>query len=240
MQVLTVIPTFLDFGSGAPGSAGSSQYVLATVLAAATDFTASVAGEASGDYTISSSCPSSGSDPKICLVNVTFAPTASGARPASLNLSAKYTDSGTTRTPQLTVSLSGTGSASTKAIAVDPATPSTLYAGISGSGIYKSTDNAATWTAAATQPSDTRITALAVKPADTAKLFAATGGGGVFVSLDGGVNWSACADVGLDNINVSSLVVTAAGQLFAGTDAGVFTSSNDCASWTAQNSGLPQ
>ena len=162
-------------------------------------------------------------------MDVAFAPTASGARPATLTLSADYTDSttATTSAPQVTVSLSGTGTFTTEAIAVDPVTPSTLYAGISGSGIYKSTDTAATWTAAATQPSDPRITALAVKPGDTAKLFAATGGGGgVFVSFDGGVNWSACADTDLDNANVSSLVVTAAGQLFAGTDAGVFTSSN--------------
>ena len=169
------------------------------------------------------------SDYNICLVDVAFAPTSSGARPATLTLIADYTDSttATTSAPQVTVSLSGTGTFTTKAIAIDPVTPSTLYAGISGSGIYKSTDNAATWTAAATQPSDTRITALAVKPGDTAKLFAATGGGGVFDSLDGGVNWSACADTDLDNANVSSLVVTAAGQLFAGTDAGVFTSCND-------------
>lgn len=102
MQVLTVTPTptSLDFGSGALGSAGSSQSVLATVLAAATDFPASVAGEASGDYTISSSCPSSTSD---------------------------YT-----------------------------------------------------WTAAATQPSDTRITALAVSPGASNVLYAGTASGTVF------------------------------------------------------------
>ena len=35
------------------------------------------------------------------------------------------------------------------AIAVDPKTPSTLYAGTNGSGVFKSTDGAATWNAAA-------------------------------------------------------------------------------------------
>ncbi|MDP4028452.1 MAG: DUF1566 domain-containing protein [Gallionella sp.] len=123
-------------------------------------------------------------------------------------------------------------------IVVDPVAPATLYAGIDGAGVYKSTDGSASWSAASTQPTNTRVKALVIKPGDSAALFAATYGGGVFKSSDSGVNWSACATQPA-NLNLLSLTMDAAGKLYAGSEAGVFVSSDGCASWAAMNAGLP-
>ncbi|MEF3696015.1 choice-of-anchor D domain-containing protein [Desulfolutivibrio sp.] len=236
--------TALDFGAVAVGST-TSQYLPLSILAGTSGISATLSGEGSGDYTVTSLCPATFEAAGTCAVTVGFSPTAVGSRPAILTLAATYTGtsaSGTTYTTNSTlpVTLSGTGSTTVRAIAADPVAASTLYAAIAGSGVYASADGGATWTAATVQPSDTRLTALAIKPGDTATLFAATDGGGVFISRDSGLTWNACADTGLDSPNVLSLIVTGAGQLFAGTGAGVFTSGNDCSSWTEQNTGLPE
>ncbi|NDY57929.1 choice-of-anchor D domain-containing protein [Desulfovibrio sulfodismutans] len=221
--------TAIDFGAVAVGST-TSQSLLLSVLAGTGGLSATLSGEGSGDYTVTSACPATFTQATSCALIIGFSPTAVGSRPATLTLAVT----------SLPVSLSGTGSATVRAIAADPVAASTLYAAIAGSGVYASADGGATWTAATVQPSDTRLTALAIKPGDTATLFAATDGGGVFISRDSGLTWNACADTGLDSPNVLSLIVTGAGQLFAGTGAGVFASSNDCSSWTEQNTGLPE
>jgi len=124
------------------------------------------------------------------------------------------------------------------ALVADPVTPTTLYAGLDGSGVFKSVDNGSTWVAATTQPSNQRIRALVIKPGSPSTLYAATYGAGVASSVNGGVDWTACANTSLSNLNVTTLVVAADGTLYAGTEGGVFVSS-DCSTWTARNTGLP-
>jgi hypothetical protein len=127
---------------------------------------------------------------------------------------------------------------STSAIVIDPATPTTLYAGLDGAGVYKKT-SLIDWTAATTQPAHLRVKALVIKPGDSSKLFAATYGGGVFQSTDSGVNWNVACTSQPTNLNLLSLVVDAAGKLYAGSEAGVFVSSDSCVNWTALNTGMP-
>jgi photosystem II stability/assembly factor-like uncharacterized protein len=124
-------------------------------------------------------------------------------------------------------------------IAIDPATPATLYAGLDGGGIYNSSDGGGNWSPATTQPANLRVKALVIKPGDGTKLFASTYGGGVFKSSDGGDNWSACTNTNLTNLNVVSLTIDSSGKLYAGTEAGVFVSADGCGTWTAINGGLP-
>jgi hypothetical protein len=239
VKPVTPDKTALDFGALAAGSA-TSQSLLLSVLTGTGGLSATLSGEGSGDYTVTSACPATFTQATSCALIIGFSPTAVGSRPATLALASTYTDSTGIYSATWPVSLSGTGSATVRAIAADPVAASALYAAIAGSGVYASADGGATWTAATVQPSDTRLTDLAIKPGETATLFAATDGGGVFISRDSGLTWNACADTGLDSPNVLSLIVTGAGQLFAGTGAGVFASSNDCSSWTAQNTGLPE
>lgn len=114
-----------------------------------------------------------------------------------------------------------------------------LYAGFDGSGIWKSTDNGATWNAAATQPDNQQIKGLVIHPVTRSTFFAASYGGGMFKSTTSGDVWMACANTNLSGaaLNAVSLAIDANGRLFAGTEAGIFTSS-DCASWDAANTGL--
>lgn len=76
------------------------------------------------------------------------------------------------------------------AVAVDPKTSSTLYAGVEG-GLYKSTDAGATWKKT-TYPGDNAV-ALAISPARPQLVLAVNAKsreGLVFRSEDGGATWS--------------------------------------------------
>lgn len=138
------------------------------------------------------------------------------------------------------------------AISIDPITESKVYTGLDGAGIYRSTNSGGTWTEASTQPTNKRVKALVINPGDRTTLYAATYGGGVFKSVNvsgdpanNGRDWSVCKDSlnvennGLTNLNIVSLGIDANGKLYAGTEAGVFVSDNECVSWTAMNNGLP-
>jgi photosystem II stability/assembly factor-like uncharacterized protein len=73
------------------------------------------------------------------------------------------------------------------ALAIDAATPATLYAGTNG-GDYKSIDEGTSWTAFNSGLEATYITALAIDPATAATLYA-TSYGSVFKSTNGGTSW---------------------------------------------------
>lgn len=65
-----------------------------------------------------------------------------------------------------------------------------LYAGAGYSGLYKTTDGAATWTAASQGlPASDWIQVLAVDPLDPSTIYAGTTDAGLFKSTDGGVTW---------------------------------------------------
>jgi hypothetical protein len=123
-------------------------------------------------------------------------------------------------------------------IVIDPATPTTLYAGLDGSGIYKSTDNGATWAPAAIQPLSKRINAVVIDKNVSSTLYAAAYGSGVYKSPDSGATWSACTTQPA-NLNLVSLISDASSKLYAGTEDGVFVSTDGCGTWGAMNSGLP-
>jgi hypothetical protein len=127
---------------------------------------------------------------------------------------------------------------STRSIVVDATAPTKAYSALDGAGVYRSTDSGANWTAATTQPSNLNVRALAIKSASPTTLFAASYGGGVFKSTDSAANWAACA-AQPTNLNLLSLAIDASGRLYAGSEAGVFVSTDDCATWTVMNTGLP-
>ena len=110
------------------------------------------------------------------------------------------------------------------ALAIDPLTPATLYAGTDTYGVFKSTDGGGHWNAANTgMPTPTDVSALAIDPSTPATLYAATWGTGVLKSTDGGEHWSEF-NPGLTNPYVSTLAIDSAvpTNLYAGTNGGVF------------------
>ena len=95
---------------------------------------------------------------------------------------------------------SGLTATDVQALAIDPTTPATLYAGTIGSrvaaySVFKSTNGGTSWTAASSGlPANTEVNALAIDPSTPATLYAGTGdlfsgNGGVFKSTDRGTTW---------------------------------------------------
>ena len=90
------------------------------------------------------------------------------------------------------------------ALAINPKTPTTLYA--AGSGVFRSTDGGKNWSAINTGLTNLRILTLAVNPQTPTILYAGTYGGGVFRSTDEGESWSA-VNVGLTDLGIEALAI---------------------------------
>ena len=82
-------------------------------------------------------------------------------------------------------------SAGITALAVDPVTPETVYAGTFGGGVFKSTNSGENWSASGL--TNKYVWALAIaRTAPSTTVYAATNDG-VYRSGDGGVTWIASA-----------------------------------------------
>jgi hypothetical protein len=129
------------------------------------------------------------------------------------------------------------------ALAVDPSAPATVYAGPSSGGVFKSLDSGASWKAVNHGLPDLqnrRVTAFAIDPRTPTTVYISLVGGisdgGVFKSIDAGANWSP-AGSGLGNRAVISLAIDSATPsiLYAGTDSGLFRSSDSAGTWVASD-----
>jgi hypothetical protein len=84
---------------------------------------------------------------------------------------------------------------SVSALAIDSSTPSTLYAGTRGDGVFQSTNGGDSWSPVNTGLSSVHVNALAIDPITPSTLYAGTenvgtGGVGVFRSTNSGGSWS--------------------------------------------------
>jgi photosystem II stability/assembly factor-like uncharacterized protein len=132
----------------------------------------------------------------------------------------------------------------TNALAVDPTSPSTLYAGLtnlSNGGVFKSTDRGASWARAPGSFQQFFIVRVRTHANAPGIVWAGTLDAGVLRSTDGGSTWSA-QNEGLTNPRIRELEVAPSSSLvlYAGTDAGVFRSLNGGANWEPANEGLPE
>jgi len=111
-----------------------------------------------------------------------------------------------------------------------------VFVGTQGGGVFRSTDNAETWTGINNGLTATNVRALAISSVD--HIFAGTFGG-VFRSTDNGNHWVAVNN-GLEFPFVISLAVNANGDIFAGTfeGGGVYRSTDDGENWALVNNGL--
>jgi hypothetical protein len=96
----------------------------------------------------------------------------------------------------------GPWAATILALAIDPATPTTIYAGaggtygLDGGGVYKSTNGGGNWIVVNTGMAihdglDPYILSLAIDQATPSTLYAGTNTHGIFKSTNGGENWHA-------------------------------------------------
>jgi cysteine-rich repeat protein len=125
------------------------------------------------------------------------------------------------------------------ALAIDPTTPTTLYAGTYSGGVFRSLNGGSSWSAVNAGLTSTSVLALAIDPATPTTLYAGTYDG-VFKSLNAGSSWSV-VNTGLTSTSVLALAIDPATPttLYAGTGGGVFKSLNAGSSWSAVNTGLP-
>lgn len=132
-------------------------------------------------------------------------------------------------------------------VTLDPAAAPTVYATTGTSGIFKSTDAGATWSAINQGLTALDIRSLIVHPKEPNLLYAG-GVGTVFKSTDGGIHWSPL-DFGsfpsftnlLAISTVRAIVPTpgAGNLIYAGSSFGVFKTADQGAGWAAMNTGLP-
>jgi len=82
----------------------------------------------------------------------------------------------------------------------------TLFAG-TGEGVFLSTDNGTSWTAAGL--SNAIVSALAIWGTNifAGTIYTGVSNGGIFLSTDNGTSWTA-VDTGLTNTNISSLAIS--------------------------------
>ena len=141
----------------------------------------------------------------------------------------------------------GMSTAQVAAIAVDPTTPSTLYAGTTD-GIFKSTNGGGSWQTVNTGLTNLGVNALVLDPAIPTTLYAGTNGGGIFKSTDGGGSWRA-VNTGLTYLFVYALALdpTSPNELYVGMYCGcgnlapyigIFKSTDGGENWQAVNNGL--
>ena len=147
-------------------------------------------------------------------------------------------------------------------LAIDPFTPTTLYAGVgdsgnygesgsAASGVFKSTDGGASWNV--TTLKDTAVTVLTIDPTKASTLYAVsqgiysepTGFRGLFKSTDGGASWVTIG-AGLDNLAGVGATITAivinpnnSRAVYAATSGdGIYRSVDGGGSWTRFSDGL--
>jgi hypothetical protein len=105
------------------------------------------------------------------------------------------------------------------AVAVDPVSPSTVYAGSSLNGLFRSDDGGQSWRAIDEGLGSLAVTELVVDPTAPSNLYAGTANG-VYRSTDGGAHWS---PVGFhqDAITALALDPASASTLYAGVPLGL-------------------
>ena len=122
-------------------------------------------------------------------------------------------------------------------IAIDPLTPTTLYAG-TGQGVFKSLDGGANWFLNNTNLNTASTRALVVDPINPAILYSG-GEFGVYRSTNGATNWQA-VNSSLGNQTVRALAINpvTSTTLYAATAGGIYRSVTSGAGWAAFNNGL--
>jgi hypothetical protein len=138
-------------------------------------------------------------------------------------------------------SSTGLANSVVQSLVVDAQTPTTLYAGTGSSGVWKSIDGGATWTASSdgitTSNGGLDVRALAIDPSSTATLYAGTGAG-MYKSVNGGAKWTS-VDHGTLIRNISGIVISGSVIRVSTFFTGVFVSMNGGDTWATENQGLP-
>lgn len=137
------------------------------------------------------------------------------------------------------------------AIAIDPASPNTVYLGTAQGGVWKSENAGGSWKPLTDNEVSLAVGALALDPSNSQVIYVGTGEGnfsqdsyyglGVLRSADGGANWTLQGSTVFAGVRFARIVVTAGtpNRIFAATSAGLYRSTDGGANWAQLSSGLP-
>ena len=125
------------------------------------------------------------------------------------------------------------------ALAADPSSVGTVYAGTAAGTVFKTTDAGANWTSSAQGLPESPVIRLVVDPLTPSTLYLGVEGGGAYKSTDGGVSWTAKSQ-GITGATILSLVIDplTPSTLYIAADLGLFKSIDGADSWT-ELTGLP-
>jgi uncharacterized protein (TIGR03437 family) len=133
----------------------------------------------------------------------------------------------------------------TRALLINPANPSMVYAAGVAGGIWRSTDGGANWTALGDLMANMAVSTLVMEPNNPSVMYAGTGegffngdsvrGAGIFKTTNGGITWEQLpATNSEDFYYVNKLVISKndSKRLYAATRTGVWRSLDSGATWT--------
>ncbi len=154
----------------------------------------------------------------------------------------KSTNSGSTWIPQNNFGVPGTPNV--RALAIDPTTPLTLYAGTFNDGLFKSTNGGGVWTAmnngmGGSNP--TNVNVIVIDPANPSTIYtghgSTPGSGGINQSTNGGASWTPLTN-GVPDVGVTAMVATPSAVYAALNSRGIIKTTNGGSSWTTTDTGL--
>jgi photosystem II stability/assembly factor-like uncharacterized protein len=126
----------------------------------------------------------------------------------------------------------GANDTSALALAIDPATPGMVYAGLRRHGMIKSLDGGQDWSRANSGLNNTKIYALAIDPTASQTMYAGTWNG-VFKTTDLGQNWNLVfVGPAITDIHALAIDPQTPETLYAGTGSGLYKSKNGGVNWS--------
>ena len=136
----------------------------------------------------------------------------------------------------------------TRAILIDPLTPTTMYAAGVAGGVWKSTNGGASWSPVSDLIANLAVNSLAMDPANSSVIYAGTGegyfnddavrGAGIFKTTNGGTTWTQLASTAAPTSSnfyfVNKIVVSPnnSQRVYAATRTGVFRSLDGGSTWS--------
>src|SRR2546428_2338945 len=115
------------------------------------------------------------------------------------------------------------------ALAIDPQSPGTVYAGTLFDGVFKSTDGGGHWSGINAGLTDLHVQALAIGAQTPTTLYAGTRYSGVFKSTDGGGSWNAVLSYHVGALAIDPKTPTTD---YAGNEYSVYRSTDGGATWS--------